>query len=161
MHINHAGRLMFRQVFPLLCCFLALGCQSPDTKQPAAQAVAQKTVWQPPAPGTVVDRYQERITEDKLNEKYFRVSVLATDRSKEGHFNLKLEYGFNINEVEVDLPQWTGGAVLKPLLQKGAGTYHCILGFDAGDGRFRELYEIKAENGDVRMKQIRGYYMTR
>lgn len=146
----------------LLGCLLFLAACTGTTTDPAAPetAVAAKP-WQPPAPGAEVARYKERVKEDQLNEKYFRVTVIATDASPEGNFRLKLEYGFNINETDIMLPEWTPGVILKPVLQKGTGDYHCLLGFDAGDGIFHELYEIRAENGNVRLKQTRGYFKSK
>jgi hypothetical protein len=125
--------------------------------KPVAQQAGGQAQWQPPAAGASVAEYKERVTDDNLNEKYFRVTVIATEKSKEGAYRLKLEYGFNINETEVQLPEWNK-AVLQPVLKKGEGNYHCLLGFDTGDGQFHELYMINAEGGDIRLKQTKGYY---
>ena len=146
----------------LITAALLLGlysCRNTTTKQ-EEQATAPKAVnqWQPPAAGSVVAKQEQRITEDNLNESYFRVSIISTDSSKAGFYNLKLEYGYNINEVPIGLPAWTGNTVLKPLLQQGSGRYHCLVGFDAGDNRFRELYEVTVVNGNVKFKQTHGYY---
>jgi hypothetical protein len=152
---------MLRKILPFLFLIFALaGCrQNEDTdKQEHQKNVTQQ--WNPPPAGTVVDKFQERVTEDKLNEKYFRITVMATEESKAGSYLLKLEYGFNINETTIDLPKWTNGTVLKPVLKKGPGVYSCLLGFDTGDGQFRELYEIKGKGGDVSLKQTKGYYQT-
>jgi hypothetical protein len=117
--------------------------------------------WQPPAAGTVVDKYEERVTEDQLNEKYFRVTVKSMDKSKEGEYALKLEYGFNINETTITFPKWTNNIALRPIVKGGQEKYSCLIGFDAGDGEFHELYEVKALNGDITFKQIRAYYQTK
>ncbi|WP_118951432.1 hypothetical protein [Taibaiella helva] len=146
----------------LFCCLLSLAACSGTATDPASPKTTMATApWQPPAAGAEVARYKERVKEDQLNEKYFRVTVIATEASAEGLFRVKLEYGFNINETDVQLPEWTPGVVLKPVLQKAAGDYHCLLGFDAGDGIFHELYEIRAENGNVRLKQTKGYFKAR
>ena len=122
--------------------------------QPAAEQ------WQPPAAGSIVDKREQRITEDNLNESYFRVSIISTDSSKAGHYLLKLEYGYNINEVPVTFPAWTNNVVLRPLLQKGQGKYHCLVGFEANDNQFHELYEITVVNENIKFKQTRGYYKS-
>lgn len=153
---------MLRKIFPFLCLMSALaGCRQNErpVNQDHQENVSQQ--WSPPPEGTVVDKFQERVTEDNLNEKYFRITVISTKESKAGAYLLKLEYGFNINETTIDLPKWTGGTVLKPVLKKGAGTYSCLLGFDTGDGQFRELYAIRAKGGDVTLKQTKGYYQTK
>lgn len=129
--------------------------QGKPVQQPAASA------WLPPAAGRLVDKMEERITEDNLNEVYFRVSIISTDSSKAGFYTLKLEHGYNINEVPLELPAWTGNTVLKPVLKKGAGKYHCLVGFDAADNQFHELYEVTVVNGNVKFKQTHGYYQAK
>lgn len=119
------------------------------------------SAWQPPAAGKVVDKMEERITEDNLNEVYFRVSIISTDSSKAGFYTLKLEHGYNINEVPLELPAWTGNTILKPMVKQGTGKYHCLVGFDAADNQFHELYEVTVVNGNVKFKQTHGYYQAK
>ncbi len=135
----------------LFSCGEATGVSS----TPASHA---KITWQPPASGTVIDSFQERITEDKLNEIYFKVSVISTETSKNGSYNLKLEYGYNINETTLDLPEWPDHTVLRPVLQQGKEKYQCLVGFDPGDGAFRPLYEVRVIDKNIRMKQTHQYY---
>jgi hypothetical protein len=116
--------------------------------------------WEPPAAGSIVDKMEQRITEDNLNEVYFRVSIISTDSSKSGHYVLKLEHGYNVNDVPVSLPLWTDNVVLKPMLQRGTGKYHCLVGFDASDNKFHELYEVTVVNESIKFKQTRGYYQS-
>lgn len=152
---------MRKQIVPLFFLLLLAACHqdnSPGRNQSSATGNVKQ--WQPPASGATVATYKERVTEDKLNEKYFTVTVKATENSSEGKYQVKLEYGFNINETDIQLPEWNHGVVLKPMLTKGKSPYHCLLGFDTGDGQFHELYEINAEGGDIRLKQTKGYYKT-
>lgn len=114
--------------------------------------------WTPPATGVVVDEYKEAIPEDKLNDAFFKVIVIATEISDAGHFDLKLEYGGNKNETTIDLPKLNRGVVLKPVLKKGEGKYECILGFDAGDGVFKPLYLISVKDKNIKLKQTNYYY---
>lgn len=143
-----------------LCIMIAVvtfGCGNAP-KQSKDNAIPT-TSWNPPAAGTVVAKYEERFNKDNLNEAYFRVIVRATDSSKSGHFAVEMDGGENKNETEIDLPKWTPGSVLKPVLKKGDSTYECLLGFDAGDGQFKDLYLIKADDKkSITMKQIKGYY---
>ncbi len=152
---------MHKQIVPFFLLLLLAACHqgnSPGGNGPSGTGTVKQ--WQPPAPGVIVATYKERVTEDKLNEKYFKVTVTATESSSEGKYQLKLEYGFNINETDIQLPEWNQGVVLKPVLTGGKSPYHCFLGFDTGDGQFHELYEINAEGGDIRLKQTKGYYKT-
>jgi hypothetical protein len=153
---------MLYKIFPVLCLMFVLAAckQNEQTdKQDHQKNTTQQ--WNPPPAGTAVDKFQERVAEDNLNEKYFRITVVSTEESKEGSYLLKLEYGFNINETTIDLPKWTKGTILKPILKKGPEQYSCLLGFDIGDGQFRELYLIKANSGDISLKQTKGYYQTK
>ena len=150
---------MLYRIIPFFLLLTLWSCNSDKPGAVKEQAAADKSsLWKPPAAGAVVARYQERVTEDQLNEKYFRVTATTTKRSREGEFQLKLEYGFNINETSIELPQWTGDTIPKPVVRKAEGQYHCQLGFDTGNGQFHELYDIRAENGNVRMKQTKGYF---
>jgi hypothetical protein len=150
---------MLRKILPVCLMFALAGCHQPSPpEQKDKEQVTPASTWTPPPAGTVVDQIKERITEDNLNEKYFSVVVVATENSKTGSYLLKLEQGFNKNETIIDLPKWTGGATLKPVLQKGTEKYSCIIGFDTGDGQFHEFYQVKAEGGNLKLKQTTGYY---
>jgi len=149
---------MIKRLLPFFFLMAITACRQNDSRREEQSSQVTTTAWEPPATGTTIAEYKERVTEDNLNDKYFRVTVKTTDYSREGAYRLKLEYGYNINETDIQLPEWHKGTFLKPVLKKGAGQYHCLLGFDAGDGKFRELYLINAEGGDIRLKQTKGYY---
>ncbi len=140
---------------------LTSGCaEAPAEKgKPENTATADVVQWAPPAPGNVVDQLEKRIEEDKLNKKYFRVSVWSNAESVKGQYTLKLEYGFNINERDIQLPQWPGKVILRPVIKEGPDKYHCYIGFEAGDNQFHELYEVKVTNGNISLKQTHRYYL--
>lgn len=145
----------------IVCCLVVcFGCgdkqASMDTKkQHAAVPVA---TWQPPTAGTVIDAYEKKVEEDKLNNKTFKVSIISTEQSKEGVFLMKFNYGFNAHEKELSFPKWPNAVILKPVLKAGTDKYHCLVGFDAGDNQFHEFYEVKVVDGDLAIKQTTGYY---
>jgi len=141
-------------LFLILCL---LSCQSNTAPSEQVSAPVIHT-WTPPAAGEKVAQWEERITEDQLNESYFRVSVISTPGSAEGHYQLSLEYGFNVNETELNLPKWPEQTVLKPLLKQGEDRYQCRIGFDPGDGIFRPLYLVTVVNKNIRLKQTHQYY---
>jgi len=121
-------------------------------------SVSKNGSWNPPAAGAVVGEYKEAIPEDKLNNAFFKVTIVATETSNEGHFDLRLEYGGNKNETTIDLPQLGRGTILKPVLKKGEGKHECLLGFDEGDGVFRQLYLVSVDNKNIKLKQTNYYY---
>jgi hypothetical protein len=146
------------RVFLLIALVLVIsGCNSKPTE--VKVKTKPLTSWNPPHAGIVVDKYEEKIEEDKLNNAYFKVILTSTDSSKAGHYLVQLEKGVFVNKTDVDLPKWTNGVVLKPILKKGEKPYQCLLGFDVGDGNFKDFYLIKLnEKGDIVMKQTVGYY---
>ena len=91
-----------------LLFFIALfttGCinSTEETDKDHTSTANKIESWIPPPTGTVIDEYKEAIPEDKLNNAFFRVAVLATETSNKGHFDIKLEYGANKNETTIDL----------------------------------------------------------
>lgn len=138
------------------------GCDHTTNNQQEQQTVvSQEQLWTPPPPGNVADQFEKRVDEDQLNEKYFRVTIISTERSTNGAYLLKLEYGHNINERNIQLPSWLGDTPLRPSIKEGNDKYHCYIGFEANDNQFRELYEVKATNGDISLKQTRQYYLEK
>ncbi len=137
------------------------GCgENPAAMQASIKQEAREPAWKPPVAGTIVDRLEQRIKEDQLNDAYYRVSVISTDSSAQGVYLLKLEYGFNSNETTITLPKWHEGVQLKPVLKAGPEPYQCLIGFSAEDDRFHEYYEAVSESGSIRLKQTTGYYPT-
>lgn len=137
-----------------------LSCQSESIK--TEQTVHQEPPgpqWEIPPAGTVVAEYSERIKEDKINESYFKVQIIATNKSNEGKYDLHLNYGKNENKTTLELPEWLDGIVLKPALKKGSEPYQCFIGFEANDNKFHEFFEVKVENKDIKMNQTRAYYL--
>lgn len=144
---------MYLRIFSLVLILCCSGCQN---KRDHNDKQAENH-WEVPDPGTRIDQVEQRITEDKLNKAFFRVTIISTPLSINGVYKVILEYGLNKNEIQVSLPRWPDGAVLRPELKAGPKPYQCYLGFDTGDGVFHELYEITVENKNIRMRQSYHY----
>lgn len=149
------------------CCFLLLlvwlfaACKDSSNAVGDTASKEQVNSYVVPKPGTVVATMEQAIANDDLNKRKFKVSVIADEHSDVGIYKVKLEYGFNINETTIELPEWTEGVVLKPLLEKAEEQNYFKIGFGAGDGKFRELYDVKADqSGTVSLKKTTGYYST-
>jgi hypothetical protein len=157
---------MLKKILPVLTCLLVLNaCSSTTHTNTAAEQPVNESgrndAWTPPAAGTTVAEYEKAIENDPLNKRSFKVQVITTDSSDQGRYMVRMEWGHNRGDRYIALPDWTGSVLLKPLLQPGSDAYHCLLGFDANDNEFHELYEIKALDGDISLKQTRGYYTER
>lgn len=143
--------------------FLALlmGCHSKPKEIEASkqEPVTLKQQWTPPAPGEIVAEYSEKIEENRLNDAYFKVIIRSTENSKNGIFDLELIYEQNENTTTLELPEWTDGIVLKPVIKKGENQYECLIGFEAGTHEFLEFYIVVIEDKNIRMTQTRIYYL--
>jgi len=140
--------------------FLSAGCST--TNQPTNKPSTEHalSVWQPPAAGREVAQIKERITEDKLNEKYFKVALTTTDSSERGYYLLTLNYAFSKNQTVISFPKWSNDAYPQPVLKKGDTLYQVLLGFDAGDGNFHPYYEIKVENKSLTLEKTNDYVLA-
>lgn len=136
---------------------LTAACQEPDTMTSPSQTDTVKQVFTVPPAGTVVDSLVQEIADDALNKRVFKVRILATSASATGLFNLELTYGHNFNSTEIVLPAWTDDVILMPQIRADSVPYQCLIGFDAGDGIFRELYKVSSDNGTLRLKQTMSY----
>jgi hypothetical protein len=146
---------MYLRIFSVVLLLFCYGCQNKGEPK-KAQVVNH---WKAPAPGTRIDRLEQRITEDRLNKVFFRVTLISTEYSTDGIYKVMLEYGFNRHETQITLPDWPNHTVLRPELKSGAEPYQCYLGFDSGDGIFHELYEISVEDKNIRMRQSYNYVL--
>lgn len=109
-----------------------------------------------PTTGTIVAADSMDIAEDKLNGHMFSVSVIATDSSINGEYDVEAIWGNNLANSTIRLPH--GGEHFKPLLRKGDSAYTYILGFHFDtDTIFHDYYQISAERGQIMMKYIKAY----
>jgi hypothetical protein len=109
-----------------------------------------------PATGTIVAADSMDIVEDKLNGHIFSVSVIATDSSINGTYDVEAIWGNNLANSTIRLPH--GGEHFRPLLRKGDSAYTYILGFHFDtDTIFHDYYQISAARGQIMMKYIKAY----
>lgn len=148
-----------------LFCLLAFGiffiaCSNPTNQPDAAPAkqLPKLAVWTPEEPGTKVASYEKAIKDD-LNKGKFEVNVYTTDSTVQtGEFRLELIYGGNENNTLKIFPKWYEKNVVKPAVKPLEGeSFGAIVGFDPGDGTFKELFEVKTIGKDVQLKQTKLY----
>lgn len=149
----------FKKAFVLIL-LLSGSCSSTNQSSQKPLDASALKVWQPPASGNEVAQIKERIAEDKLNEKYFKVSLRTTDSSNRGHYLLTINYAFSKNQKVISFPKWSNEAYPKPILKKGDKPYQALLGFDAGDGIFHPYYEIKVENKSLTLEKTNDYVLA-
>lgn len=144
--------------FVLILWFLG-SCSSTNNPQNKLSVDASLKTWQPPAPGIDIAQIEERITEDKLNKKYFKVFLTATDSSNRGFYLLTLTYAFSKNQTVIAFPKWSNGAYPKPVLKKGNASYQALLGFDSGDGSFHPYYDINVKSNTLTLEKTNDYVL--
>lgn len=137
-------------VFSILCsaCIIS-SCKysSPkDNNMPVTDSKA----------GTIIAADTIPITEDKLNNSTFSVTVLATDSV--GTYDVEASWGNNFAQSTIKMP--TGGEHYKPILRKSSNDYTYTLGFHFDtDTIFHEYYQVSAQRGQIAMKYTRAYIM--
>jgi hypothetical protein len=140
---------MIKYLLPLL---LLAGACTNSAPADTETAIKHKV----PATGTIVAADSMDIAEDKLNGHIFSVSVIATDSSINGTYDVEAVWGNNLANSTIRLPH--GGEHFKPLLRKGDSAYTYILGFHFDtDTIFHDYYQISADRGQIMMKYIKAY----
>jgi len=115
-----------------------------------------KSDFTPPKSGTTVAADSILIEEDKLNHQYFGVTVIATDSSINGTYDIEAHWGFNMAVNTIRMP--IGGEHFEPILRRGTDPYSFIVGFRFdNDTAFHEYYAIDGQRGQMMMKYVKAY----
>ena len=149
---------------PILLGFAIMffACQNEAvTSEQTQSALPKLTHWPVPASGIQVASYQKAIKND-LNKGRFLVNVYTTDSTQNtGEFRMELAYGENVNNVLKIFPKWYERNVVKPLIKPlNSATYGAVIGFDPGDGTFKELFEVNVVGKDLELKQLKMYSVS-
>ena len=150
----------------LLCCLLAAGCRETAPKEaikadepvkstpPAIQAPeAEKVpIYRTTVNAEPVAEYKEK-TENPLNDWYFSVKVYET--SKTFQYVMKLKYEELGGDDTLNLPNV--GTMPKPVIQKGADKYSCIVGFIDNQNQFREYKKVYVKNDQLKVTSLKHY----
>lgn len=139
---------MHRYLFLLFTLLIA--CHAPNDKN-----AEQKSLINTSRANRVIASDSMRIT-DALNELYFSVEIVSTDRSDKGVYEILASYGHHDASTQITMP--AAGAPLIPELRRGNASYSYIIGFRYGsDTSFRKYYLIKAEDDKIVMKYLKAY----
>jgi len=158
---------MFQKILVLSSFLFIISCgraeKPADKSLPGEKAVEPSQNWTPPSAGGIVAKFERPVKNSRLYNAWFRVSVLSTDSSSQGHYVIKAEYGANIHEIPLTFPEWNDGRILKPLLEPDTAAYTCRIGFDTGDGQFHPYYLVRSagNDGDMSIKQVATYMLSR
>lgn len=117
-----------------------------------------------PAAGTVIAADSTRVAEDDLNESYFAVYVTASDKSAEGRYALRANFGFNEAESEIVYPKLTQG--LTPAIRKDeTQQYSYIIGFKYdNDSTFNDYLKVFATRAPgvgarIELRYVKAYFV--
>jgi len=150
----------------LLCCLLAAGCHETASDNGAAAAGADKKetpAIKTPPPVNVpmyrttvsaepVAEYKEK-TENPLNDWYFSVKLYETPKTFQ--YVMKLKYEEMEGDDTLNLPNV--GTVPKPVIQKGADKYSCIVGFMDNHDQFREYKKVYVKDDQLKVTSLKHY----
>jgi hypothetical protein len=124
----------------------------------------QLTIWPVPAPGTEVAHYSKEIAEDKLNNAQFEVKIFTTDESaNKGNFEIRLSSGPGTEtSIEKGFPKWTANNVVKPTIKPvDSLQYGAVIGFDPGDGSFKDLFLVRFRDDNMEMHRLKFYSLAK
>ena len=152
----------------LLCCLLAAGCHetAPDNAAAAGTNGAEKkespAIKAPPPVNVPMYRttvstepaaeYKEK-TDNPLNDWYFSVKLYETSQTFQ--YVMKLKYEEMEGDDTLNLPNV--GTMPKPVIQKGADKYSCIVGFMDNHDQFREYKKVYVKDDELKVTSLKHY----
>ena len=137
--------------FPILLLLL-LACNVPKSPKTTDMDNVAATV---PAVNTVVASDSMPIP-DELNELYFSVEVIATDKSANGTYEVLVSYGHNDASTQITMPE--AEHPITPEIRRGEEPATYILGFHYGaDTSFNDYFLIKGGRRTIEMKYLKAY----
>ena len=97
-----------------------------------------------------------KVAEDSLNNTWFSVKLLTSDKTAKGIYNISAAWGGNIADTKFTLPK--GAEKFKPALHREAAPYSFMIGFHMEDDTtFYPYYQVRAEAGTIKMNYVRSY----
>jgi hypothetical protein len=99
-----------------------------------------------------VAQYRER-TDNPLNEWYFSVRLFETPKTF--YYLIKLEYEEISGTDTLKLPNF--GIMPRPVINKGAEKYSCIIGFMDKDNQFREYKKVYVSGNHLKITALKHY----
>jgi hypothetical protein len=122
----------------------------------SGQRSANVTIVTNVAPGTVIDSFNEPVTEDKLNHFNYTVKIIADSAVDKGIYIAEAAYGPNVARGKFTMPK--GMEQAKPILKKCAFGHCNIVGFRLdGDTTFYDYFEINSTKTETGMRYINSY----
>ena len=152
----------------LLCCLLAAGCRettpnegavakAEEAKKSSAPAIktpppAKVPLYRTTVKAEPVAEYQEK-TDNPLNDWYFSVKLYETPKTFQ--YVMKLKYEELEGDDTLNLPDV--GVQPKPVIQKGADKYSCIVGFMDNHDQFREYKKVYVKYDQLKVTSLKHY----
>jgi hypothetical protein len=122
----------------------------------ACNATKQGTDFASLPANTLLAADSVKVVEDSLNNTFFSVKLLTSDKTAKGIYNVNAAWGYNIAASKFTLPK--GAEQFKPALHREAAPYSFMIGFHMEDDTtFYPYYQVKAEEGTIKMNYVRSY----
>ncbi len=108
-----------------------------------------------PAPGTVIDSAGMKI-KDPLNDFVFTVTLLADSLVKDGVYDVRAAYGYDVAEGRFTMPK--GLERYRLAIRKSDTPYTYVIGFlTPKDTTFYEYFEVRGKKNAIGMQYLKAY----
>ncbi len=151
----------------LICCIGTVACnnnsaETPPAKKVKSSQVPKLNVWAVPTSGTEVAQFSKKIAEDELNDFKFKVVVKTNDNTaNSGAFDITYSAGVLKTTASKPFPKWYENNVVQPIIKPvDSLKYGALVGFDPGDGTFKELYLVSYIGGQLKLTNTKNYSIT-
>lgn len=130
----------------IAACLLLASCNSSNKSVDYATLPA----------GTLLAADSIKVAEDTLNNTWFTVKLLTSDKTDKGIYDINASWGGNIADTKFTLPK--GAEKFRPALHRESEPYSFMIGFHmADDTAFYPYYQVKAEQGTIKMNYVKSY----
>lgn len=102
-----------------------------------------------------VAQHREKV-DNPLNDWYFSVRLYETPKTF--HYLVKLQFEEIEGADTLRLPNF--GTLPKPVIQKGAEQYSCIIGFMDKENKFREYKKVYVTGNRLKITTLKHYAVT-
>lgn len=152
-----------RKIAPVFILVIFMACGQASETTPTNSDTADKAATPAMRPENIpldrdtvnpepVAEYREK-TDNPLNDWYFQVRIFETDKTF--HYLLKLQFEEIRGQDTLKLPNF--GMMPKPVIQKGADKFSCIIGFMDKDNQFREYKKVYVRDNVLKITALKHY----
>lgn len=136
--------------------------ENPQEQVQEKQNLPKLTIWKVPETGTSVVKFSKKIEGDDLNDFKFSVEVKTiASTATDGNFAISYGVGNARTTLNKPFPKWYENNVVQPIIKPvDSLQYGASIGFDPGDGSFKDLYLVVYKNGQLKISSTKYYNVS-